>query len=176
VFGTVIDNFENTDRKWDVFLDEQKDTQLQCIRDDAASNSGAAGMRIEYDVASESWATCSLVYPSPRDWGKLKGLTVYLHAEQLGQPVVIVAYQGEASDNLLHFEYKTKGTQQAVDGWQRVDIPWDQLVQPSWQGESSVRFDPGRAMGLAFAFEGPEGGRNKGRLWVDDIRFLSELQ
>ena len=66
--------------------------------------------------------------------------------------------------------------QVAVAGWQRLDIPWDQLVQPSWQGDSSVRFDPGRAMGLAFAFEGSEAGRKKGRLWVDDIRFLSEEQ
>jgi hypothetical protein len=176
VLGSVIDDFESDAQRWEIFFDAQKETQLQCDRDDSASNSGSSGMRIEYDVASESWATCSLVYPSPKDWSKRQGLTLYLHAERVGQPIVIVAYQGQSSDNLRHFEYKTEAAQEAMAGWQRLDIPWDQLVQPSWQGDSSVRFDPGRAMGLAFAFGGAATGRKKGTLWVDDISFLSKSQ
>jgi hypothetical protein len=90
--------------------------------------------------------------------------------------MVIVAYQGDSSDDLKHFELRIETTQDAVTGWQRVDIPWDRLAQPSWQGDQSVRFDPGRAMGFAFAFNAPEGGRKAGQIWVDDIGFLSAAE
>jgi hypothetical protein len=113
-----------------------------------------------------------LVYPSRQDWRTKKGLTLYLHTERSGQKVVIVAYQGNSPDDLAHFELSLKTKQEAVSGWQRVDIPWNKLAQPAWQGDANVRFDPKRAMGIAFAFGAPDGGRNKGKLWVDDVSFL----
>lgn len=171
--GEVIDDFESDADRWAVFVDEEKDTHLSCGRDDAVSYSGTAGLRIEYDVAPDSWAECSLVYASPQDWRGGSGIAVYLRAEQAGQQTVIIAYQGDSPDSLLHFEFRAQATQEAVDGWQRVDVPWDQFVQPSWQGDSTVPFDPGRTMGLAFLFDAPDGGRNSGKLWVDDVRLLS---
>jgi hypothetical protein len=152
------------------------DTRLTCGRDEAVSYSGAAGLRIEYDVAPDSWAECSLVYPSPQDWRGGLGIAVYLRTEQVGQQTVIIAYQGDSPDSLLHFEFRAQATQEAVDGWQRVDVPWDQFVQPSWQGDSTVPFDLGRAMGLAFLFDAPDGRRNSGKLWVDDVSLLSVAQ
>lgn len=175
IVGGVIDNFESGANEWVVFADEEKDTRLICGPDKATSHSGTVGLRIEYDIAPDSWATCSLVYPSPRDWSGQLGLSVYLHAKRIGQRVVVVAYQGDSPDNLYHFEFNTQINQEGVTDWQRVDISWDRLVQPPWQGDSSARFDPRRAMGVAFAFEAAEGGRNGGRLWVDDVIFLSAV-
>ena len=63
---------------------------------------------------------------------------------------------------------------QTVADWQRVDIPWKDLLQPAWEDGDSAGFDSGRAMGLAFAFNGVEGGKTAGKLWVDDIGFLSK--
>ena len=123
-------------------------------------------------MAAESWGTCSLVYASPRDWRQWFGLSLHLHTEQPRQEVVIVAYQGETSDNLSHFEFRIRTDQAAVKGWQRVEIPWSEFTQPSWQGDSSVPFDPQRAMGVAFAFDASEKERKTGRLWVDDIRVM----
>ena len=173
--GGVIDDFESDASNWAVFVDTEKETSLTCARDAANAYSGTSGLRIEYDVAPDSWATCSLVHPSPQDWRDGQGLTVYLRAEQAGQEVVIVAYQGASSDDLLHFEFRAQAHQDAVDGWQRVDIPWDQFLQPPWQGDASVPFNPGQAMGVAFAFDAPTGDRESGKLWVDDVGFLSAV-
>ena len=171
--GNVIDDFEQGVSQWTAFIDESKDTKLSFSRDKTHTHSGKGGLRIEYDIASDSWATCSLVYPSRQDWRNKKGLTLYLHTERSGQKVVIVAYQGNSPDDLAHFEFTMKTKQEAVSGWQRVDIPWSKLAQPSWQGDANVRFDPKRAMGIAFAFSTPpDGGRNAGKLWVDDVSFL----
>jgi hypothetical protein len=171
--GSLIDDFEKGVAEWTAFIDEGKDTHLTFSRDKTHSHSGKAGMRIEYDIAPGSWATCSLVYPSPQDWRTRQGLTIYLHAERSGQEVVIVSYGGSSSDGLSHFELTMETTKEAVTGWQRVDIPWKKLVQPPWEGDGTARFDPSRAMGIAFAFNAPEGGRNAGKLWVDDVSFLS---
>ena len=61
-----------------------------------------------------------------------------------------------------------------VADWQRVDIPWTDFNQPAWEGGGSAGFDPGRARGLAFAFNGGERGEITGKIWVDDIGFLSQ--
>ena len=171
--GNLIDDFEKGVSEWTAFIDESKDTHLTINWDKTNAHSGKGGLRIEYNIASDSWATCSLVYPSPQDWRAKQGLSFYLHTERSGQRVVIVAYQGNSSDDLAHFEFTLKTQQEAASGWQRVDIPWNKLAQPSWQGDETVRFDPNRAMGLAFAFDAPDGGRNAGKLWVDDVSFLS---
>ena len=171
----VIDDFESGANEWVAFIDTEKDTQLTCGQDEADSYSGTAGLRIEYDVATDSWASCSLVYPSPLDWRNEQGLAVYLRAERAGQQVIIVVYQGDSTGSLSHFEIHVQTNQQAVDGWQRVDITWDQLVQPPWEGDGTARLDPSRVMGLAFLFSAPEGERNSGQLWADDISFLSSV-
>lgn len=172
--GGIIYDFESEAGEWDVFLGEG-DTRLSCGRDKADSYSGTAGLRIEYDIAPDDWASCSLVYPSPQDWHQRFGLALYLRAEHVGQKVAIALYQGSSTDALAHFEFYVDTKQEAVDGWQRVDILWDQLAPPPWEGDATTRFDPSQTMGLAFLFSAPEGQRNSGQLWVDDISFLSAL-
>lgn len=166
--GGIIDDFEKESPKWAAFMDQSTDTQLTFARDSSLSHSGDKCLRIDYHVAPESWATCSLVLAAPADWRKARGLTVWVHASEAGQPVTLTAYQGKSSDSLSHFELKTKTTRDAVSGWQKISATWDQLKPPPWEGDGSTPFDPGSAMGIAFAFSAGE----KGRLWVDDIRFI----
>jgi hypothetical protein len=98
-------------------------------------------------------------------------LSLYLHAERPGQTVNIVAYGGESSDELIHFEYRLEAGPAAVSGWQRLEIRWDQLKPPPWQDEGNRRFDPRSAMGVALAFDSADGPR-AGRLWIDDLALL----
>ena len=95
------------------------------------AHGGRTGLRIEYDVAAASWGTCSLVYPSPRDWRGRPGLSLHVHSKEPQQEVVFVAYQGETSDDLSHFEFRIRTGRAAVEGWRRIEIPWSQLRQPS---------------------------------------------
>ena len=168
----VLDDFEGGANAWAVFLDEGSDSRVSFALDEAKAQSGRAGLRIDYDVAPASWGTCSLVYSSPRDWRKWRGLSLRLRSEEPLQKVVIVAYQGETSDDLSHFEFHASTDEATVNEWKRIEIPWSELTQPAWQGDSSVPFDPAKAMGVAFAFDAPNAERNTGRLWVDDIRIL----
>jgi hypothetical protein len=175
VTGDTIDDFENDANEWVVFSDEgNAKTKLRCRREASADFRGKAGLTIDYSIAPESWATCSLVFPAPRDWRGKQGLSLCLRAERPGQELHVVAYQGDSADTLSHFEYQVRTTAETAAGWQRVDIEWKALEQPAWEGDGSARFDPGRAMGLAFAFNGGESGEFTGKIWVDDIGFLSK--
>ena len=168
----VIDDFDQEPREWAVFLDEGKKTRLSFQRDQTQRQQGTASLCIRYDVAPQSWATCALVYRQPRDWRTARGLSFYVRASRAGQPVVVVAHQGEAPERLSSFQFRTETTQAAVGGWQKVEIPWERFVQPPWEGDGKAKFDPGSAMGVSLAFEGAEGERRKGELWVDAISLL----
>jgi len=168
----VLEDFEDGADAWATFSDASTDSRLRFTVEEGNAQGGRAGLRIEYDVAAASWGTCSLVYSSPRDWRGWRGLSFYVHSEDPQQEVVFVAYQGETSDSLSHFEFRTRTGKAAVKGWRRIEIPWSQLTQPSWQGDPSIPFDPARAMGVAFAFDASEEKRNRGKLWVDHIAAL----
>jgi hypothetical protein len=166
--GEMIDDFEGGGPEWAAFVDTAKKTRLSFTTDSSQAHQGESSMRVDYDVAPESWATCSLVLPGPADWRKARGVSIWIHGEKAGRAVTITAYQGKGPDSLSHFEFKTETTDEAVSGWQRISVTWDQLKQPPWEGDGKTPFDPGSAMGMALIFSGGE----KGRLWVDDIQFL----
>ena len=170
--ASLIDDFEGAVDAWAAFRDEGKATRLTFARDQEIKHGGAASLRIEYDVAPGSWATCSLVHDRPRDWSGFQGLSIYVRAEKPGQPITIVAYGGKASDALQHFECRMTAGQTAVGGWQRLDIRWEELKLPPWEGEGQGKFDPRSAMGVAFAFSS-DGARSAGRLWIDDVTLLT---
>jgi hypothetical protein len=173
--GDLIDNFEQSTSEWVVFSDEGNPaTRLSCVREVSADFRGKAGLGITYTVAPESWASCSLVYPMPQDWRMKTGISLLLRAKRPAQELHIVVYQGDSADSLSHFEYSVVTTAKTAAGWQRLDIPWKDFKQPPWEGDGTTPFDPGRAMGLAFAFNGEAGGASAGKIWVDDIYFLAK--
>jgi hypothetical protein len=102
-----------------------------------------------------------------QDWTAASGLRLFVRAERPGTSFAVVAYQGTSPDALSHFEVRLEPDPGA---WQQVDIPWDRLARPAWEGDDTTRFDPAKAMGVALAFEGGEG-----TVWVDDIS-LRRLQ
>jgi hypothetical protein len=172
--GKTIDDFEREPRAWATFLDETKDTRLTFAADKETKHNGAASLRIQYDLAPESWATCSLVYDRPQDWNGSQGLSFYVHVEKSGQPLTVVAYGGKSGDDLLHFEQRFTAGQAAVDGWQRIDVPWSRLKLPEWQGDATQKYNPRSAMGFAIAFDSPVGGRRAGTLWIDDVALVAD--
>ncbi len=164
-----IDDFEGAGPEWVVFDDGSGETSVSCQSDPGDAYRGCCSLFIDYEVAAQNWGTCSLVFADSQDWEQGAGISLWLRAEQVGQPVIIAVYQGDSEAELSTFEYRLESGAEMVDGWQRVEIAWDQLVQPEWQGDASARFDPGRAMGMALVFEGDSGS---GSLWVDDVSLL----
>ncbi len=172
--GTSIDDFEGEVAGWAAFLDDGKETRLSFTADKKTKHGGAASLQIQYDLAPDSWAACSLVSGQPRDWSGSQGLSFYLHVEKPGQPITVVAYGGRSSDELLHFEQTFQAGQAAVDGWQRIDVAWSQLRLPEWQGDANQKYDPRSAMGVGFTFQSAGDGRQAGRVWVDDVSLVGE--
>ncbi len=170
--STTLDDFEGDSRNWAAFLDEGKETRLSFAPDKEFKHGGAASLRIEYNLAPESWAACSLVHDRPRDWSGSDGLSFYLHAEKADEPINVIAYGGKSPDDLLNFECTFKTTQAAVDGWQRIDLAWSQLRLPEWQGDASQKYDPRQAMGVGFAFHSPGQRRRAGKVWMEDVSLL----
>jgi hypothetical protein len=172
--AALIDDFERERRAWQTFLDTGKDTHLTFATDKKTKHNGAASLQIQYDLAPESWAACSLVYDQPQDWSRSQGLCLYVHAEKLDQPFTVVAYSGKSADGLLHFECGLNASQAAVDGWQRIDLPWSRLRAPKWQGGGTEQYDPRSAMGVAVTFQSSTDGRRAGKLWIDDVGLASK--
>ncbi|MFH1268979.1 MAG: carbohydrate binding domain-containing protein [Planctomycetota bacterium] len=167
-----IDDFEGELDAWAAFRDEGKETSLTFAQDKAIKHDKEASLQVRYDLAPESWATCSLVHDQPRDWSHFQGLSLYVHAEKAGQAFTLVAYGGKSSDDLLHFERRFQAGESAVGGWQQLEVRWEQLKPAPWQGDAGQKFDPRSAMGVALAFESSDGARNAGRLWIDDVTLL----
>jgi len=167
--GGMLLDFEAESGDWTVFTDGETPTELTCARDGGETYSGAGALGIEYDIAAEGWAICALVYGEPADWRRQAGLAFYLRSGEAGVPLTLIAYGGTASDALKPFHYCVTTNQEAVAGWQRVDVAWDAFREPEWEGDGTARFDPAQALGLGFSFD----PGSSGWLRVDDISFLS---
>lgn len=165
--GNLIDVSGNENLAWDVFLDDTGETTLSCGLEDAVYG-GSAGLHIEYDVAQDGWGSCSLVYPSAMNWQAANGLLASLHSSETGGRVVLVVYQGNSPDDLHHFETVIPLSQAMVDGWQQVNVSWDQLAPPSWE-DQSASLDPTQVMGFGFLINGSD-GRQQGSLDVAKVR------
>jgi hypothetical protein len=171
--GSLIDNFDEAPKEWAVFTESGDTTSLAFTRDSSVFHSGRGSLRIDYTVKPGKWATCSLVYPSPRDWSMWKGLCFYVHGRKPGQVVTVTAYQGITPENLGHYEFKLTTTAASSSGWQQVQIPWSRFIQPSWEGDGKTPFNPAKAIGVAFIFNGDD-EKNVGTVWIDDLELLQK--
>jgi hypothetical protein len=168
----VVADFDGSLTAWQTFQDETPDTRLSMLRDTERKHGGEAAMRIRYKLATDGWATGSLVYNQPEDWSRFRGLSLYVQVEKPGQPLTVIAYGGKSSDDLLHFEYRFAATEAAVNGWQRVEILWPQFQAAAWQSDPATPYDPHSAMGIAFGFSDLEGETASGIVWVDDVTLI----
>ncbi len=85
----------------------------------------------------------------------------------------MVEKYGDFGDNRWLSGWEVTAIKTFAD-WQGADTPWKDFFQPAREGDGSAGFEPGRAMGMAFAFNGAEGGETTGKIWVDDTCFLSK--
>jgi hypothetical protein len=170
----LIDDFEAGDPPgtggWEPFY-ELDPASINCTLEETMAHNGSASWRIGFDVAAGSWASCALLYDATQDWQSGAGLSFYLHAEQPGLALAIVAHGG-SPDALTTYEYELETPPSSVDGWVLIEVPWEQLLRVAWEEAAGIPFEPAQAMGLSFAFNGPEAGRNSGTIWVDGIQLM----
>jgi hypothetical protein len=172
--GDLIDDFESGppagSEGWIPYWDEATPSVVTCAAEGGVAHSGNQALHLNYNVAPSSWATCALMYGEQRNWQAAQGLSFYLHASQPGLAFNLDAYGGTA-DNRESYLTSLETTQEMVDGWAYIEIPWSQLLRASWEENPGTPFNPSRAAGIALGFDTAEGGVN-GELWIDDMHLL----
>ncbi|MBN1147352.1 MAG: hypothetical protein JXA78_08850, partial [Anaerolineales bacterium] len=171
----LIDDFEagppaNTDG-WTAYWDEATQTTIGCAPAPGTAHTGNAALHIDYALPPETWATCVLGYWEIRDWSSMQGLSFYLHADQPGLIFEVYAYGGTVQDWQGYYT-TLQTTQEMVDGWAYVEIPWSELLRAEWEDPNRPPYDPAVVTGVGFGFGTYNQEPGNGKLWVDEFRLL----
>ena len=173
--GELIDDFEagspaDSDG-WQAWWDEATQTRAACAAEGGQANSGTQALHITYAIDAGSWMTCALIYASAHPWDAARGLSLYVHALQPGLAFDVNTYRGP-DENRETYVYPMETTQEMVDGWAAVTIPWGEFLRADWEANAGTPFNPAGASGMAFGF-----GSDipiSGEIWIDDVTLFAE--
>jgi hypothetical protein len=169
-----IDDFESGADSWTANWDASTPTTITCAASSDNAAQGSAALRIDFDVAPGSWATCSMGFESPQDWSGLTGIAFQARFDPATMPVDVDVYAGPA---------EAPGTFAAslagrVSGdWTPVQLAWEDVLRVAWEEEAgSPLSNPGSVQGMAFGVGAPEGTGVKGTVWIDDVQLLGAAE
>ena len=164
----VIEDWEN-ENWWDSSEDEQGST-VDAEVDTVVAHSGAASLRIAFDIVADGWGDTGISFGEVQDWSAGSGLSLWIHAEEAGLPVVLVLVSGDAEAPTA-FVATFETTEASVDGWDEVQLAWGVFELAPWdEGTGLNTLDPARVLGIALNYEPGEG-----TLWIDDLVLVSEM-
>lgn len=167
--GTV-DDFETTP-SWQGWADETG-TTIQCAQDSSAAAAGSGSLRVDYNVKAGGWATCEHAYDAQQNWGSSEGISFRLHADTAGKNAIFYIHAG-TPDATTPFESYFTTTDEDVNAWRTVTIPWGGFNRAPWADASGLQsFDPTLVMSYGISLSA-EGGDNTGTLWLDDVILFS---
>ncbi len=173
----VIDDFEGRlnagTEYWESFRDESVPTTINCELDNTQAYDGDHSLRLDFNVKSNSWATCELSLRPPQNWINGDGLGLYIHANQ---PTVVfdVLIFGGSQDVRESYTYTIETIPETMSGWTYIEIPWSQLHRVDWEENAGSPFStPENVVGIAFGFNADEGAENIGTIWIDDLALIS---
>ena len=80
----LIDDFESANAGWQANRDTSTSTTITCTVEPESGEQGSASLRMDYSVASGSWATCVLLFDSPQDWSEENGWpSIFIHRKAI---------------------------------------------------------------------------------------------
>lgn len=168
----IVDDFEagppEGSSGWNAYLDEASQTSFSCAPASGTVHSGSSALHADFSVQEGSWATCSLFYDVTRDWSNAAGLAFYLQASQPALIFDLIVYSG-APESRSTYAFTLETTQEMVDDWLYVELPWDMLLRVAWEDEAGTTVDPARITGVALGFNTYPDTPNDGEIWVDDL-------
>lgn len=173
----VIDDFEgklNAETEyWESFRDESIPTTINCELDNTQAYDGDHSLRLDFNVMSNSWATCELSFIPPQNWSNGDGLEFYMHANQ---PAIVfdVLIFGGTPDVRESYTYTIESMPESVNGWAYIEIPWSKIHRVNWEDNAGSPFStPDKVVGIAFGIGASEDTDNKGTIWIDDLSLMS---
>ncbi len=171
--SSVIADFESGTSGWEAFRDEATSSTMTCA---AEAGSGRAGnsLRIDFDIAPNSWGTCVHMYDSPQDWGAGDGLVFYFTVEQAGVLFDVNLYAG-AEDNRETYLFTIEAPAESAAGWVRMELRWEDFHRADWEENAGEPFaKPNAVIGMAFGMTTLPDAPNVGSLRVDDVSLLGD--
>ena len=135
------------------------------------SGTGHAGnsLKLDFNIAANSWGTCALTYENPQDWSTGNGLVFYFHAAQAGLLFDVDLYAGP-SENRETYLYTVEAPAESVNGWIPMELRWEDLHRADWEENAGTPFaKANQVTGMAFGFGTLPDASKAGTLWVDDL-------
>lgn len=173
-----IDNFESGivpgTTGWQAFRDEATSSTMTCGAEAGAGHAGNS-LRLDFNIAANSWGTCTLMYDSPQNWSAQNGVSFYFRVGQAGTLFDIDLYAGP-SDNRETYLYTVEAPAESVNGWVPMELRWEDFHRASWEENGGSAFaKSNQVTGLAFGLGTLPDAANAGSIWVDDVSFLGAV-
>ncbi len=170
-----IDNFDSAPVPgtygWEAFHDEATASTMSC---GAESNTGRSGnsLKLDFNIAANSWGTCALMYETPQNWSAGNGLAFYFRASQAGALFDVDLYAGP-SENRETYLYTIEAPAESVNDWVRMELRWEDFHRASWEENADAPFAKAdQVSGMAFGLGTPPDAPNASTVWVDDLALL----
>jgi hypothetical protein len=156
---------------WEAFRDESTSTSMACGAE-AGTGRGGNSLKLEFNIAANSWGTCALMYETPQNWSAGNGLVFYFRSAQAGTLFDIDLYAG-TPENRETYLYTIEAPAESVNGWVPMELRWGDFRRASWEENADAPFaKANQVTGMAFGLGTAPDAPNKSTVWVDDIALL----
>ena len=176
--GGVIDDFEagppTGSQGWIAYWDQGTETTITCTSDSSMANSGSASLYIDFNVVPESWATCALMFDEPQTWNSNEGVAFDLRASNAALIFDVNAHEG-TPDSQATYYFVQETIPESIDGWIRIELPWDYFNRVDWEPDDGTPLDPSKILGLTFGFHTYTDAPNAGAIWIDNLEMLTSV-
>jgi hypothetical protein len=172
----IVDDFEggalSGTSGWEPAWDASTSTTITCALSSEDAYAGGQALQVEFDVATESWATCGLFFDALQDWSSDDGLTFFMRATQPGVNFELNLYATEG-DQQESYQYGLTTSGESTETWVPLTVRWTDLQRVEWEENAGETFaKPERVQGLAFGFSATEDAPNTGMIWIDDLHLI----
>jgi hypothetical protein len=173
----VIDDFEGGKPAgtpdWQAFRDENPATRMACTPNSEDFKAGKQALKLDFSVASGSWATCALMFENDQDWSAGDSLGFAMRLGQPGTAIEVALYSGlaEARETYL---YHAEPALYAEEEWISYVVRWQDFKRAEWETNGGTPFNKMKQVtGMAFVVNGGESAANTGMVRIDEVRLLN---
>ncbi|GAB4539929.1 MAG: hypothetical protein Fur002_05860 [Anaerolineales bacterium] len=152
------------------YFDEQTDSTSACVLDKSFGLEDSASLRFEFDAAPDAWASCGLSFYDKQIWQDYAGIAFYVHAETADVAYAVNFTVNDGEDKNYQRELQT--ATESVDGWQRVELRWEDLLRVEWEADAGMPLTPQDIEGVWFEISAPQAARLAGQLWIDSVELI----
>jgi hypothetical protein len=149
---------------WEPNWDASTPTKISCAPETTQAHSGSSSLQIDFEIAAESWGTCTLFYDPAQDWTQGSGLTFYYFTSMADLIFDVDLYAGPV-DLMETYHFTLTPAPESMDGWVEARIPWIEFTRVDWEENAGAAFDGhDRVIGIGFGLTG------SGSIWVDELQ------